>query len=47
MITNLNSKLRNSKWRFQYADEIQKVDPDRTRYAGVFRVADYESELKI
>ena len=49
LITNPSSKIRNSKWRIQ--DGWQKfkksLDWDDIRYSGVFRVADYKSELTI
>ena len=39
LVTNQNSKFKNSKWRTQYRWRKCKklVDPDRTRYSRVFR----------
>ena len=49
LITNPDSKFRNSKWRIQYGGSMYKklIDWDDILYAGVFGVTDYESELKV
>ena len=49
LTTNLNSKYENSKWRIQYGGPKYKklIDSHATRYSEIFKVADYEYELKI
>ena len=48
LVTNLNSKVRNIKWRIQYGGPKLKklVDPDKTRYSEAFEVAGDESDSK-
>ena len=46
LITNLDWKSRNSKWRFQYGHR-KWLDFGDTWYSGVFEVADYESQFRI
>ena len=49
LITNPNSKFRNSIWRIQYGGPKCKnlLDLDGILYSGVIEVTDYESEFKI
>ena len=49
LITNLKSRLKNYKLRIQYGDpKIQKWDQSfETGYSGIFKVADYKSQVKV
>ena len=49
LVTNLNLKIRISKWRFEYGGSKCKklLNSDGNRYSGFFRVTDCESDLKI